>query len=235
MKAYRIRTGMLMQAAGTETLDTLAHDLRTPMSCVSGAAQIALTANSQGKGVEEQLRQILAAVASMDAMLTRMCGHSTGKSCTAVQIGQALQGVMGQKAMRKRQKLSVDLSAIEGMNLPDGDALERVLLNLVSNAIKYTQENGRICVSARREENCAVITVADNGMGMKREFMRRMFVPYERAKESEHLPGHGLGLPIVRRLVREIGGRISVRSAWGKGTVFIVRIPLPESSQYTVQ
>lgn len=235
MKVYRIRTGMLMQAAGSETLDMLAHDLRTPMSCVSGAAQMALTANGQGKAVEEQLHRILAAVASMDAMLTHMCGRSTGKVCTAMQIGQALQSVMGQRATRKRQKLSVDLSAIEGINLPGGDALARVLLNLVSNAIKYTQENGQICVSARNEHDCAVITVADNGMGMKREFMRRMFVPYERAKESEHLPGNGLGLPIVRRLVREMGGRISVRSAWGKGTVFTVRIPLQESSQHIVQ
>lgn len=235
MKAYKIRTGVLMQAAGAETLDTLAHDLRTPMSCVSGAAQMALTANSQGKAVEEQLRQILAAVASMDAMLTHMCGHSAGKACTAAQIGQTLQNVMGQKAARKGQMLGVNLSALDGVELPAGDTLARVLLNLVSNAVKYTQENGKICVSAQRAEDCAVITVADNGMGMKREFMRRMFVPYERAKESGHLPGNGLGLPIVRRLVREMGGTISVRSAWGKGTVFTVRIPLPESSQHIVQ
>ena len=227
MKKYRIREGALMQAAGAETLDALAHDLRTPMCCVSGAAQMALAASRQGKRVDEQMQQILLAVEAMDRMLSQMCVPHPDHACTVDQLEEELRTVMGQRARSRGQKMTVDLSALRDLIPHEKTArLSRVLLNLTSNAIKYTQEGGEICVSGYAADGCACIVVRDNGMGMKREFIRRAFVPYERAKESAHLPGKGLGLSIVRRLVREIGGTISVRSAWGKGTAFCIRLPL---------
>ena len=235
MKAYRIKEQIHRQAAGAETIDALAHDLRTPMCCVAGAAQLALLASSQGKMVDEQLHQILTAVNAMDAMLETVCGRGSEAPCTAARLEQSVRSIMGMRAQRRQQLLSVNLNALEGAQLPEGDALERVVLNLVSNAVKYTPEGGSICVMGLMDGNSAEITVSDNGMGMKRDFMRRMFVPYQRAKESEHLPGKGLGLPIVRRLVQGMNGTIRVRSAWGKGTAVTVCIPVKENMRPIMQ
>jgi len=220
-----MKDGALMSAAGGETMAAIAHDLRTPMCCVSGAAQMALQASRQGKDVDEQLRQILQAVEVMDRMLGQMCGHDRESICTAAKLEQELCTVMLPRAAQKAQQLVVDFSELCapcGFN----EYLTRVLLNLISNAIKYTQAGGRIDVTAKEEDGQVVFVVSDNGMGMKREFMRRMYLPYERAQESAHLPGKGVGLSIVRRLVRRMGGTISVKSAWGKGTTFTVRVPL---------
>jgi len=212
-------------AAGRETMDSLAHDLRTPMSSVSGAAQMALLYSSQGKTVDKQLREILAAVEAMDMLLGRMCEGGRQEILRAQGLESAICAVMQPRAQHKEQTLHVDLAALDGAAIQNGDSLLRVLLNLVSNAVKYTQPGGRIIVKADRAAGSVMVTVSDNGMGMKREFMHRMFEPFERAKESSDRPGRGLGLAIVRRLVHGMGGSMQVRSAWGRGTVFRLRLP----------
>lgn len=212
-------------AVGGETMASLAHDLRTPMSSVSGAAQMALLYSSQGKTVDKQLREILAAVEAMDMLLGRMCEGDGRQTISAKGLESALCAVMQPRAQRKEQLLHVDLTALDGAAIQNGDSLLRVLLNLVSNAVKYTQPGGEICVKACRTAGVSTVTVSDNGMGMKREFMHRMFEPFERAKESCDQPGRGLGLAIVRRLVQGMGGSMLVRSAWGRGTAFTLRLP----------
>ena len=87
----------------------------------------------------------------------------------------------------------------------------------------------KICLNASVDEANGIyasFTVSDNGMGMKPEFMKRLFDPFERAAESAHLPGKGLGLAVVRQMTQRMGGVVSVRSEWGKGTEFTVRVPL---------
>lgn len=226
MKVYRIRQDAIGRMESGEIMEELAHDLRSPMSCVLGAAQLALTASRQGKTVDEQLNQILCAVEAMDRMLEGMCRmRCTGR--TAGQMAAALEAVMRPRAAAKAQRLSIDLRALEGAVLPENAAaLERVLMNLISNAVKYTPAGGSISVTGAPEDGNAVFRVQDNGMGMKADFLRQAFAPFARAGESAHLPGKGLGLSIVRRLVRQLGGTVSVKSAWGKGSCFIVRVPL---------
>lgn len=218
-----------------ERLAAFAHDLRTPMCAVSGAAQIALSAQ-QGADVRAQLEQILVAVRSMDRMLERLTdAQADGEESafTGDMLRRELLAMAGGQAARKGIALSVDLDALSGRQFrADYGALIRVLTNLVSNAVKYTPPGGTVCVRASLaawpwggDPRLAFI-VSDDGMGMKPAFMRRMYAPLARAKESAHLPGKGLGLSIVRRLVRQLGGTISVRSEWGRGTAFTVKIPV---------
>ncbi len=226
MKTYRIKQMRLAQAAGGETLEQIAHDLRSPMCCVVGAAQTALLESHRGHAVDVQLTQILSAVEAMNRMLDNLCGsgHTSGR--TLHQIQEAVLVVMGPRAAQKKQRLTVDLSALEEVRWKEDAALERVLLNLTGNAVKYTPEGGAIRVTACEEMGRAVLRVSDNGIGMTRDFQQRMYIPFERAQESAHLPGKGLGLSIVRRLVHGMGGTIGVRSALGQGTTFTVRIPI---------
>ena len=209
----------------------LAHDLRTPMSIAAGAAQMALEA---GEGdVSTQLRQILQAIRTMDAMLKTMGGKSDGRF-SGDMLRAELLAMTADKAAAKGQRLSIDLSALDGLTL-EGDyaALCRLLINLLGNAVKYTQEGGMITLRAQAEEGNlrrrsrrVRFIVSDNGMGMSQAFMRRMFLPYTREKGAERISGSGLGLSIAKDMARRLGGTISVRSERGKGTTFSVCVPL---------
>ena len=91
-----------------------------------------------------------------------------------------------------------------------------------------------VCLSfwtQTRTGGYAVFSVRDSGMGMKQAFCKEMYHMRARAEESAHIPGHGLGLTIVQRLVDQMGGTVSAESEWGRGTTFTVRIPLTAAMQ----
>ncbi|MBR4039460.1 MAG: HAMP domain-containing histidine kinase [Clostridia bacterium] len=216
----------------TLQMAALAHDLRTPMCVAAGAAQMALEAG--GRDVSANLRQILQAVSAMDRMLAMMSADESSASFTGEMLQEELAAMTEGKAQQKGQNLSIDLSALDGWMLEaDYAALCRLLTNLLCNAVKYTQEGGEITLRAqllmppwRSRTAWLRLIIADNGMGMKKAFMRRMYTPHARAEESAHLPGKGLGLAIVKRLIREMRGTIHVKSQWQKGTVFTVTVPV---------
>lgn len=209
----------------------LAHDLRTPMCIAAGAAQMALSA--EGKDVSVQLKQILAAIRAMDGMIASASEELQKWCFTGREICSELEAMCMPRAQEKEQHVHIDVSALEeGAFSLDYGALVRVLVNLLSNAMKYTPAGGEITLRAqvlrlpwRGKTLWLRFVVADNGMGMKRSFMRRMYLPHARAQESAQLPGEGLGLATVKKLIRQMGGFIRVRSEWGKGTVFVIAIP----------
>lgn len=228
MKVYVRR-----QAAQDARLAAFAHDIRTPMCCVTGAAQTALLRSRRGVDVEEQMEQILTAVRAMDRMLSQLCdvGLCSAKTrYTRDMLTRELLAMAGEAARQKDQLLSVDLTALgNGTYVCDYAALVRVLQNLLTNAVKYTPPGGRIDLSAETEEADGLwvrFVVRDSGMGMKPEFLNKLFAPFERAQESAHLPGKGLGLAIAKQLTDRMGGTINVQSEWGKGTEFAVRMPV---------
>lgn len=209
----------------------LAHDLRTPMCVAAGAAQMALKAG--GKDVSAQLNQILQAVGAMDRMISMMSdGPEYGVVFTGEMLRSELLAMTKERAEQKGQQLSVDLSAMDGLMMKaDYAALCRLLTNLLGNAIKYTQPDGIITLRAQMERGwrgrrIIRFVVADNGMGMTREFMRRMFLPFERAQGVKAIEGRGLGLAIVKEMAGRLGGTIRVRSARGRGTMFVVCVPV---------
>lgn len=208
----------------------LAHDLRTPMCVASGAAQMALQAG--GKDVSRQLEQILQAVRAMDRMLCEAQREENAGVFTSAVLQDELNAMLSERARQKHQQLSLDLSALDGLRMEaDYGALCRVLTNLLGNAIKYTQPGGEIALRAQiergwRHDERIRFTISDNGPGMTTGFMRRMYQPYARARETAWEQGSGLGLSIVKGLVRKMGGTIHVQSRWGKGTVFAVIVPI---------
>ncbi|MEO7021070.1 MAG: ATP-binding protein, partial [Ktedonobacteraceae bacterium] len=120
----------------------------------------------------------------------------------------------------------------------DADRLRQVLLNVVENAIKYSPQGGRIELEARGTEtrggqdNLAqvCITIRDQGMGIPRQHMARVFQPFERLERpaTSHIPGVGLGLYIARYLVEAMAGTLDIQSCEGSGTDVIIRLSLAE-------
>ena len=111
--------------------------------------------------------------------------------------------------------------------LADKRAFTQVLLNLLSNAAKFTNSGGRILVSAYVDEGGAVVSVADNGIGIARSDLDRILRPFEQVENSQSRtrPGTGLGLSITRSLVEMHGGDLGIDSRLGRGTTVTVRLP----------
>ena len=111
--------------------------------------------------------------------------------------------------------------------LADRNALAEVVVNLVDNAIKYTPEGGHVSVAVEDGDGCVAVRVRDDGIGISPEDRDRIFEEFFRVR-NEHtarVPGTGLGLSIVRRLVEMHQGRVSVESAPGQGSEFVVCLP----------
>jgi two-component system, cell cycle sensor histidine kinase DivJ len=109
----------------------------------------------------------------------------------------------------------------------DRRALNQILLNLISNAIRFTDRGGKVTVGARAEAACITFVVEDNGVGISDEDIARVGEPYFQARAShDRQGGTGLGLSIVKGLVRLHGGELDIRSRIGEGTRVSVRLPL---------
>ncbi len=104
--------------------------------------------------------------------------------------------------------------------------IERIILNLVDNAIKYSPKGGDIVIFGQRKDNSLVLGVRDQGIGISVEDQTKLFKPFERLETTTGIAGVGLGLNVCRRLVEAQGGRIWVESEPGKGAIFSFTLPL---------
>ena len=225
----------------TEFLATLAHELRHPLAPIrNGLALLRM----QGGSID---------AAPIVEMMERQVSHMACLIDELLDIARITSG----KVELKRQRValnSVIFSAIETglplieamqhdlvVDLPDDslmlDAdpgrLVQVLVNLLSNAVKYTPEGGRIAISARREDLEAVISVADNGVGIPGESLASVFDMFSQVAPNMHLAqgGLGIGLSLVRQLVEIHGGSVSIASPGvNQGSTFTVRLPLAGES-----
>jgi signal transduction histidine kinase len=128
--------------------------------------------------------------------------------------------------------LSVE-QRLSSMYLPvcvDQDMISRVVMNLISNAIKYTDRGGRITLRSQIQHDRAIFEVEDTGRGIPVDALPRLFQKFYRVKENANVaPGTGLGLSLVRHIVEEVhGGKVEVESEVGKGSTFRVRLPLEQ-------
>ena len=105
------------------------------------------------------------------------------------------------------------------------DMLQQVWINLLTNAIKYTPENGIIRITSTELEKEYIVSISDNGMGMNEETLKHIFDKYYQGDNSHSTSGNGLGLSIAKRIVELSGGKIEASSTEGKGTTFSVRLP----------
>ena len=113
------------------------------------------------------------------------------------------------------------------MLMADADRLQRVVENLVNNAIKYSPDGGAVTISISTENGNAVLAVQDQGIGISQEALPRIFEPSYRAPEAvDTAPGLGLGLNIAAQIVKHHGGTMEARAVHPRGTVVLLRLPL---------
>jgi signal transduction histidine kinase len=152
---------------------------------------------------------------------------SMGPVEVAPLVEGALQAVLPGTVARDID-VSVDVADDVGTIQGDNGQLDRVMINLISNAIKFTPDGGRVTVTAYGEGEEIVIKVSDTGMGIPLADQPRIFERFFRSSTTQHLavPGTGLGLAITKAIIDEHGGRISIASELGKGTEVTVVLPV---------
>jgi signal transduction histidine kinase len=213
----------------------VAHDIRSPLT----AMQMALELLEARDAYANQNLQEIVSVARQGLNKVLQLASDLLELFRANQTGMTLlKGVVFPTVLLKRcvgeislqaQGKNIELTLEAPEDLPpfvgDGPKLERVVSNLLSNALKFTPEGGRITVSGATDGEWVVISVADTGPGIAPEVQATMFEPY-RQGGKHHSLGVGLGLAIVKRIVTAHRGQISVESSEGQGTTFTVRLPL---------
>jgi signal transduction histidine kinase len=222
----------------SQFLSVATHELRTPLSIILGynamieeSALERLTAEERGL-----LRESLSACKRLMRLVNSMLDLSqlqSGKirlQVSACDIGQSLRGVVKlfeAEAHRRGLKMDLNLDPSIPQIEVDPERIEQVFVNLVSNALKYTDADGVVSIFGGTLENGRVtIHVSDTGIGIAPEYQEMIFDEFARVRGNSSRPGSGLGLAIVRRILEAHGGDISVNSSPGQGSTFTVRLPL---------
>lgn len=215
-------------------IDTLSHDLRTPLTSISGYAALlephlaenpvtmrALSAIQRNATYLKNLAENLLHLAAADNGSAPLLAHPFALE----QLAEDVESIIRPMADGKRLRLNVDWhSTVQKMPVFDDLRLRQILLNLVSNAVRYTRE-GKVDVELRYDGDRLTMRVTDTGIGIASEYQETIFEPLNRGAQ-QGCDGAGLGLSIVKQLVEQMGGTIALQSAVGVGTR--IQIVLPE-------
>jgi signal transduction histidine kinase len=222
----------------TYFVSSVSHDMKTPLTSIKIFAEL-LQAGGESKS--EKSKEYLEIIEGESSRLSRLIDNVLDYSKIERGIKQyqferiGLNEIVSQtlKMMQYQFKLhnfsvETNLSNAEIIIYADKDAIEEAIINLFSNAIKYSKEKKIIRISTKTEEEYITLSVADEGMGMDKKHLENIFNPFFRIglKEVQNTGGAGLGLSIIRHIMDAHKGKIEVQSEFGKGSCFILYFPI---------
>ena len=229
-------------------LSNMSHDIRTPLNAIIGMTDIALNHIDNSQRVYANLQKIKSSGRILLYLINNILDMSyieSGKVVineTPISLAELFHNVVTMVQPKVRDKhLTFRARAKDVDNeivLSDQSTLNKIIINLLGNAIKYTNDYGEIGLSLEQikteNEDISIyrITISDTGIGMTEEFVEKMFEPFEREKDTtmSGVEGTGLGMSITKQLVDLMNGKIYVRSEQNVGTVFTVEIPLKHAA-----
>ena len=234
-------------------LSNMSHDIRTPMNAILGMASIGLSHIDEKARVQDCLLKIQTASTHLMSLVNDVLDMSridSGRMAINVEafsladLVHEIAVIMRPQAQQKNQSLQIVIGQIDREHLlGDPLRLRQIAVNIIGNAVKYTQEGGKICVTlleragektAAGEESIWIdFSCEDNGIGMSSEFLEKIFIPFERVHNTtiSKIEGTGLGMANVKNLVEQMGGRIEVESKEGAGSRFQVTLPFVVSGE----
>lgn len=230
-------------------LSNMSHDIRTPMNAIIGFTTLAVSNIDNKEKVRDYLGKILASSNHLLSLINDVLDMSRIESGkihldeTEVNLSDVLHDlktIVSGQIHAKQLELYMDAMDVTDEDVYcDKTRLNQVLLNLLSNAIKFTPAGGTVSVRLKqltsKKRGCGQyeIRVKDNGIGMSPEFVKKIFEPFERERTStvSKTQGTGLGMAITKNIVDMMGGTIEIQTEQGKGTEFIVCVPLRIQSE----
>lgn len=234
--------------AKTVFMSQMSHDIRTPLNSILGMAEIAREHADDPARVRDSLQKIETAGRHLLELVNNVLDLSAIESGKAVLASEAfdLSGcidetlkMIGSLIQGKRHEFRADIRLKHTSVIGDRGKLRQVLMNVLGNSVKYTPDCGVIAFTAeetgetRGDVREYRFIVADNGIGMSEEFLKRIFDPFERAddRRTSRIEGTGLGLAIAHNMAKLMGGDIVVESELGKGSRFAVTVCLKQSAE----
>lgn len=221
-----------------EFVRIVSHDLRSPLTSIKGFASMLETAEEDPK-LLHFVEKILSGVTQMTSLVDNIqdagrydpeTGFYEMERAPADLIDMVNKIVNTHLVPAEKGELSLAVDIADDIPIVNVDAnmIERSIINLVDNAIKYTPNGGKIEVGLRRENDILFITISDNGFGISEDNARKLFNRHFRIRRREHnrVKGSGLGLFIVRSVARHHNGDAFVKSVEGEGSTFGIKIPL---------
>ncbi len=221
----------------SDFVSNVSHELKAPLSSIKAYVEMLL----DGEAADEaEAKEFLGVIAGETDRLGRLIKNILNLSrlesglipanktdLVVTEILRDVGDVMTSQAAKKNISLQVDLAPVFFHVHADRDLLYQTVLNVVSNAVKYTPEGGQVSVSTYLEDGSVVVDVADTGYGIPPEDLDRVFEKFYRSQHSAGgAAGTGLGLPLVKHVVETIhGGRVTLERQVGKGSVFRIYLP----------
>ena len=231
-------------------LSNMSHDIRTPMNAIIGFTTLAISNIDDKDRVKDYLAKALTSSNHLLSLINDVLDMSRIESgkihLEEVEVNLSdvlhdLKTIVSGQIYAKQLELYMDAMDVTDENVYcDKTRLNQILLNLLSNAIKFTPAGGTVSVRVRqlagKVHGCGQyeFRVKDNGIGMSPEFAQKIFDPFERERTStvSQIQGTGLGMAITKNIVDMMGGAISVQTAQGKGTEFIICLPMRTQAEH---
>jgi signal transduction histidine kinase len=225
----------------SDLLAEIMHELKTPLMAISAASELLTRPELPADKHQELILMVkketqrlskmtkdFVDFARLESGRVRMNNQPIDTAAIIQDVIYMTQPQAAERGIEIVSSLAANLPHPESVNplLGDDDRLKQVLLNLVSNAIKYNVENGRITLAAAIKDQSLHLSVIDTGPGISEEDMSHLFERFYRIPGSEGADGSGLGLSIAHKIVEEHNGRIEVTSTLGEGTTFTVILPI---------
>jgi len=227
-----------------EFVGLVSHELRTPLTVILGALNTVITEGD--KLSQKEIRNLVGDAYYEAETLSDILGN-----LLELARAQANRLQITEEPVNIRQTINVVIKNLGRQIMPrqvrincnktitvnaDRIRLQRILHNLLDNAVKYSATGTKIEVFARQEDNAVVIGVKDKGIGIPLELQGKLFEPFQRLESQNHkATGTGLGLVVCRRLVEAHGGLIWVESQQGEGSTFLFNLPMPGMGSYKIK
>jgi two-component system phosphate regulon sensor histidine kinase PhoR len=221
----------------SEFVSNVSHELKAPLASIKAYVEMLMDGETQTEADRREFfRTIAAETDRMGRLIENILNLSRLESglvpinktdLAVTEILRDVGDVITPQAAQKNIRLEVDLAPVFFRVHGDRDMLYQAVLNVVSNAVKYTPEAGEVRISTYLAEGAVVVEVADTGYGIAPEELRKIFEKFYRSRVSgKAAPGTGLGLSLVKHVVETVhGGRVTVESTLGKGSTFRLYLP----------
>ena len=212
-------------------ISNVSHEIKTPLAVIQNYAKSLQRDRLSSERKEEYLSGLISQTEKLSNLVTNILKLSKLENQeiipekVEIDLAELLRvSALQFESIMEKKQLTLLCNIDEMSIISSPTLLELVINNLISNAIKFTDEGGKISISLKEDKKCAVIKVKDSGCGISREVGEHIFEKFYQGDTSHSGEGNGLGLALVKKVIDLIGGEISVESKVGKGSTFTVKL-----------